>query len=281
MPWRPAAIAEATTPEPQESVSPSTPRSQVRTSMRLARPARTKLTLAPSGIAGWWRRGGPKRSIASLREVAAHEDDQVRHADLHRDRRRRQAAPGDRDRDPAGAGTAGSARVTLLAVHARLDRSPAGLEHRGSTPVDEAVADGVARGAARPVGAEGRGPAVGVEVVDPDAPGLAGREKERAVGPDREPAPADQRQAAAVLVGQARPSASKTRKSLPPPAILTKRRGQGHGSGSLIETAEGFWIRVAQAAPGSTTPSTSERLGDRLRRRRRSGCPPGRPRRTV
>ena len=63
-PWRPATIAAATTPEPQESVSPSTPRSQVRTWMRLSLPARTKLALAPSGIAGWCRTRGPSRSMS-------------------------------------------------------------------------------------------------------------------------------------------------------------------------------------------------------------------------
>jgi hypothetical protein len=233
MPWWPAAIAEATTPEPQERVSPSTPRSQERTSMRLGPAARTKLTLAPSGSAGWRRRGGPKRSIASFARSPRTKTTRWGTPTFIGIAVGGRPRPEDRDRIE-GRRHGGQREGDLLAVHARLDRSPAGLEH-DRVARGEAMTNGIPRSAARPVGAERRGTSVGVEVVDPDAALLSGREEEGAVGADRKPARAGERQAPAGLVGQVAAIRLEHEEGVAAAGHLHETRGKGHGSGILAE----------------------------------------------
>ena len=177
-----------------------------------------------------------------LFEIAGHEDDEMRNSDLHRDGGSGQTLAGDRQ-GLAGRGTSGSRSVTF-ATGARARRSgPSRSRARDCLRNEAAPLRGVTRRAAGPVGAEGSRPAVRVEIVEVDpALGAAGRKRAPSAPTERprRQSEATRRRSSSESL---RPSASKTRKSLPPPAIFTKRVGSGK-------------------------ESASKRLRDRFRRRR-------------
>ena len=164
-----------------------------------------------------------------------------------------------------GAGD-GRQRERHAARRRRAPRSaPSRSRARATSSRDEAVPDGVARGAARAVGAEGRGAAVGVEIVErARGPFSPGERKSAPSAPTERPrrhTSARRRRSSSV---RSRPSASKTRKSLPPPAILTKRVGKGHGSGSVNDAAQ---------SSRETEAVRQKRLGDGLGQRAALGLP--------
>ena len=207
-------------------------------------PTRTKLTLAPSGIRGWRRRGGPSRFTASASRSPSTKRTRCGtptcigvpvggRPSAHGDRIARKREGGKMQRD-------------LLPFHDRRDRAEAGLQH-GRVAADEPPRDRVPRRASRPVRAEGRRPAVGVVVVQAHAVRFASRKQQDAVRSDRETAPADQRETALVFRRE-------------PPAVRLEQDEVVTAARHLDET-------LGHAMERRSLALTSERFGGGLRRR--------------
>src|SRR5262249_60983784 len=132
------------------------------------------------------------------------------------------------------------------------DDRPARLEHRRAVR-DEPAGYGVARRAARPVGAEGGETPVRVEVVEMNASLVSSGNKERPVCADRKTATAKQRDPTAVRVREASPIRLEEEEVVSPSRHLHEPRRQRHTW--ILEWLGGcFGAPRAGIAPGGPRP---------------------------